>query len=135
MMDTYNEEHRCEHLRMSRLKSGALWLMMVLVLWTVVPSSACLLTARGTAHRACCQQKAPDCSRAMCSDGNCCRMERGQTAAEPGAVFSVERGHELEFVPATIQPLLKSDAASELSTVASAPAPDTSPGKSSILRI
>jgi hypothetical protein len=120
---------------MNRLKKSALWLVLVLVLQTMGPALACMMPANGPARHACCQKMAKDCGAAMGSDQSCCRMERSQTPTEPGALFSLESGHELNLVAAAIVPQRDSATAAEWRAVLSAPPPDTSPGKSSVLRI
>jgi hypothetical protein len=120
---------------MSRLKTSALWLVMVLMVQTMGPTLACMMPARGTARHACCQKMATDCGAAMSADQSCCRMERSEAPSEPGVLFSLERGHELNLVAAAIVPQRESNAAGEWRAVLAAPPPDTSPGKSSVLRI
>jgi hypothetical protein len=120
---------------MSRLKCSALWLMMVLVLQTMGPALSCLVPTRGSTQHACCRHMAKACGALMGDDQSCCRVERSQNPTEPGTVFSFERGHELDYTPAEISPQRDAVAAAEWHAVLSAPPPDTSPGKSSILRI
>ena len=120
---------------MSRLKSSALWLMMVLVLQTMGPALACMVPASGSSQHACCQKMAMNCGAAMSGDQSCCRMERSQTPTEPGALFSFETGHEFNFLPTAVSQWDDSVSAAEWRAVSGAPPPDTSPGKSSVLRI
>jgi hypothetical protein len=119
---------------MSRLKSSVLWLMLVLVLQTMGPTLACLVPARGSAQPACCREMAKDCGSSMGSDQSCCRVEQSQNSTEPGAVFSLENGHELNYTPVMIAPQ-RDTAAAVWQAVLSAPPPDISPGQSSVLRI
>ena len=120
---------------MSRFRSSALWLMMVLVLQTMGPALACLASAHGTGRHACCRKMAMDCGAVMNGNQSCCRMERNQNPTEPGTVFSFERGHEIDYLPVAIVPQRDSVSAAEWHAVLSAPPPDASPGKSSVLRI
>ena len=122
-------------LSMSRLKMSALWLVMVLMVQTMEPTLACMMPAHGSTRHACCQKMAKDCGAAMGSDQSCCRMERSQTPTEPGTLFSLESGHELNLVAAANVPQRDSAATAEWRAVLSAPPPDNSPGKSSVLRI
>jgi len=135
MVDSYNRYSECNGSRMSRLKSRALCLLLVLVLQTIGPAFACAVPALGSAKHACCRQMATDCGSAMGGDPSCCRMDRSQTPTEPGTVFSVENGHELNYVAVAAAPRIDSSAASVWRAVSSAPPPDTSPSNSSVLRI
>ena len=133
MTDPYNGTSG--ETRMSRLKKSALWLMVVLVLQTMGPALACLAPVRGSAQHACCRKMAQDCGALMGGDQSCCRMERSQNPTEPGTVFSFERGHELDCTPVALAPERDAASSAEWRAVLTAPPPDTSPGRSSVLRI
>lgn len=110
-------------------------LMLVAMLWTLAPALSCWRTSAGTLP-ACCQNMPPDCPMSsMNTDASCCRMH-GQTAAEiPEAAAPAERGLSVALVPPLAVPPVPWTSRT-FGTYLLEPSPsDTSPGRSSVLRV
>jgi hypothetical protein len=71
-----------------------------MVVWTVMPASACLLAVPATGQKACCRTMAQDCPPAgTTANGSCCQVGRKTPAVTLAPVSSFERSQRLAFVP------------------------------------
>lgn len=117
-------------------RKGALLLLAVVVAWTAVPVSACLLSAQAAGMPACCRGMAPDCPmHGMRADTSCCRIDGRDAAFTPVPPYSPEHSQRLVFV--SQQASLDSPTAPRAgrSNALEAPPPKFPPGRISILRI
>ncbi len=118
-------------------RKGALLMLAVVVLWTAMPASACLLGAQPAGQSACCRGMARDCPmRGMSMDAPCCQFHGGNAAAAPVSSFPSQRVQRLIFV--THQAGLEAPTAAASAgwrNALKAPPPKTPPGSVSQLRI
>jgi hypothetical protein len=117
-------------------RKGALSMLVVAVLWTAMPVSACLLTMQPAGRPACCHGMAQDCdSSAMCASGSCCQAERQNAAVAPVLPYSLEHLQKLALValPAVLQPPATPAASHPIAF--EAPPPKFPPGGAFALRI
>jgi hypothetical protein len=115
---------------------SALLMLALMVVWTAMPASACLLAAPTAGQQACCRNMALDCpSDGMAANGSCCQVSRENPAVTPGPLSAFEYPQRFAPVPtqATLQVPASQGAACH--NVLEALPPDCSPGGISILRI
>ncbi|MGB6723645.1 MAG: hypothetical protein WBE72_22795 [Terracidiphilus sp.] len=121
---------------MSFKRKGGLLMLIAAVLWTALPVSACLLTARSMGMSTCCRGMAQDCPmRGMDMNSSCCQMHGESFAAVPDILLSPEHGHNPALAPyrASVESAVILNSASR--SYLEPPPADISPGRSSILRI
>jgi len=81
-------------------RKGALLMLAVVVFWTAMPASACLLGLKPMRQHDCCRKMARMCSSsATAATGACCQASRRNTAAAPVPPYSPEHSEKLVLVP------------------------------------
>ncbi len=126
----------CFILNLNRSRQRALLLLVVAMLWIALPASACLLTGNATSQSSCCRSMSSDCPmRGMQMSGVCCHIQRQNATVAPSASFFSKNLHKADVLPLpTHREFLSASGAVGLYAPASTP-PDTSPGRTSILRV
>ncbi|MGC9224571.1 MAG: hypothetical protein ACP5E2_11630 [Terracidiphilus sp.] len=115
-------------------RKGAWLMLLVAVLWSVLPASARLLTARSMASPACCRGMESNCP--MQSTGiscMCCPTHEDNAAVAPEAPAPATQ--PLAFLPCSTDSLISNAATSKSRPDLAVPHFDPSPGKFSIRRI
>lgn len=119
-------------------RTGALTMLVITVLWAATPAIACLVPARAMtqAEHDCCLKMAQECGSSMMSSSHsCCQGHRHDTAVSPVATYSPTRPFDVAIVPQISILLIASPSPSVHDPALEAPPPESSPGRSSILRI
>jgi len=81
-------------------RKGALLMLAVVVFWTAIPASACLLGMKPMRQHDCCRRMARMCSSAgMTASGACCKASQQNTAVAPVPPYSSEHSQKLVIVP------------------------------------
>jgi hypothetical protein len=81
-------------------RKGALLMLAVVVLWTALPASACLLASHTTGQPDCCRGMAREFdSPSMCANHSCCQAERQNAAVATAPLYSPEQSQKLALVP------------------------------------
>ena len=117
-------------------RKGALLMLAVVVLWTALPASACLLAVHSAGHADCCHSLVRECgSPSMCANALCCQTHRQNDAASAVPVYSAQQSQKASFVPQ--QAGLQFRAASDAGTrpAFEAPPPKFQPDGAFALRI
>lgn len=117
-------------------RKGVLLLLAVVVSWTALPASACLLAMQPARHAACCHGMAKMCGSAgMGTQAACCRANPHNPTFAPVAPYASEHSqpsasliNQIDFLGLVVRHLGNWN---DLE----APPPHLSPGGSSILRI
>ena len=117
-------------------KKGALLMLTVAVLWTALPTAACLLPSRRMGRSACCLRMAKSCPMSDAAiKAPCCQIQPGQAAVIADSPIFPERDQTpaYAFHPVgALVPLVTHEASWYNPQTF---APEISPGESSILRI
>jgi hypothetical protein len=71
-------------------RKGAFLLLAVVVFWTALPASACLLARNATARPACCHAMKDCDSPMMGADNSCCQMHGSNAAVVTILPYSLE---------------------------------------------
>ena len=81
-------------------RKSALLMLAVVVLWTAIPASACLLAEHSTGQPDCCRgmARAFD-SSSMCADGLCCQDHQQHAVVATVPLYSPELSQKLAVVP------------------------------------
>ena len=80
-------------------RKGALLMLAVVVLWTAMPVSACLLGIRQASQPDCCRIMAQDCdSPSMGASNSCCQIQGKNTAVIPVSPYSPKHAQKLAMV-------------------------------------
>jgi hypothetical protein len=123
-------------MRVSR--SGALAVLVIVVLWAASPAVVCLLPMgpMTPAERECCTKMAHQCGSSMMpASHSCCQAQQDHTAVSPVATYSATRPFSVALVPHTASLLMMPSVfARELPAFDASP-PGPAPGCTSILRI
>jgi hypothetical protein len=118
-------------------RKGAFWMVVVAVLWTATPASACVLAMMQPSGRpACCRAMVQDCTMSeMCTDASCCRISGRDAAVAPIPPYTPERSQKLALAPnpASLEPPAASSAICR--NVLDVSPPKFSSGSISVLRI
>jgi hypothetical protein len=117
-------------------RKGALLMLVVVVFWTAMPASACLLGMKPLRQHDCCRRMARMCgSAAMATSGACCQTSRRNIAVASVPPYSPEHSQKLVFVPH--QPSLQAPATQRATygNAFEAPPPKAASSGGSILRI
>lgn len=121
---------------MNRSRQPAVLLLVVALLWIALPASACLLSGNATGQSSCCRSMSSNCPmRGMQMSGVCCHIQRQNATVASSASFFSKNLQKADVLPlpAHREFLSASGAVSRyMQTVAP---PDTSPGRTSILRV
>jgi len=111
-------------------------LLAVVVFWTALPASACLLTGRSTAQRECCRAMAKACSSAVTgASGACCKIRGSNPAQVPVQPNAPVRSMETGALPCQIAIEASAVAISVSISAFAAPPPKLPPGGAFALRI
>ena len=120
-------------------RASAFAVALIMVLWAVTPALACLLPRQEmtTAEHECCQRMAGQCgSTMMPSSHTCCQHpNERETSVSPVSKYSAPRHFTVAVLPQSVFTPINSTSISGHSLEFSAPQPEASPGRSSILRI
>jgi len=110
-------------------------MLVVAMIWSTLPASACLAAPLSMGSRACCRGMAQNCPmRGMSASGLCCPAHRVNAVA-PEVLSSPEHAQTAGFLPCHAS--LAAHAAPRVANQVAleAPPPGSSPGKNSVLRI
>jgi len=81
-------------------RKGALLMLAVVVLWTAMPASACLLAAQATGQPACCRGMEAGCDAPSApANASCCQTPRQNTAVAPAPLYSPHHSQKLASAP------------------------------------
>jgi len=123
----------------SMIKSGALTMVVVTVLWAVAPALACLLPANQMtpAEHECCERMAGQCGAAvMPSDHTCCQHPKhGEAAVNLTPTYPPTRHFIVAVIPQSGLGPFESDPIWKHSPALDVDPATASPGCSSVLRI
>ena len=79
-------------------RKSALLMLAVVVLWTALPASTCLLAAHSTGQPDCCRGMARKlASPSMCANPSCCQAERQNAAVATAPLSFPEKSLKLTF--------------------------------------
>ncbi len=122
---------------MSWGRKGALLMLAVVVFWTAMPVSACLLARQFPTQKDCCGAMARNCNApGSASNTSCCKTTRQEAAVTPATSYSYEQAQKLELVPGTANLLSLPQIHISLNRIAfETPPPRPSPGCNSKLQI
>src|SRR5215469_2254486 len=123
-------------MRVSR--TGALTMLVVTVLWAATPAIACLVPMHQMtkAEHDCCLKMAQECGSSMMpSSHSCCQGHQRDTAVSPVATYSPTRPFDVAVIPQVSTLIVASPSVSFHIQALEAPPPESSPGRSAILRI
>ncbi len=122
---------------MSWVRKGALLLLAVVVLWSALPVSACLLARQLRTQKDCCRAMARDCDApGSASNTSCCKITRQDDAVTPVPLYSPKHAQKLSLAPGTGNLLSARQAHVSLSGITfETPPPKPSPGGNSKLQI
>jgi len=117
-------------------RKGALLMLLVVVLWTAIPASACLLGGRQAGQPDCCRAMALECDQAgMGASVSCCEVHpQGTTAVTAAPVYSPAHSQKLIFVPNQTAPRSGASRSASFRDALDSP-PESSSRGSSILRL
>lgn len=79
-------------------RQGAFLLLAVVVLWTALPASACLLARHAMAQPACCRAMKDCDSPMMGAENACCQVHEGSAAVVTILPFSNDDHAQYSFV-------------------------------------
>ena len=117
-------------------RKGVFLLLLVVVFWTAVPASACLLSTHSMPHRDCCQAMANACgSPAMRADTSCCNVHGSTPALLSVQPFSPSQFQESAALPDQLGIALPSNASHVYLNASEAPPSKFPPGGAFALRI
>jgi hypothetical protein len=119
-------------------RKGALLMLAVVVLWTAMPVSACLLAMRTTGQHSCCSamnMTVPCAPAGTTANRSCCQAGRQNPAVTPVAQSSSEHSQRLALMPAGANLQAPTSQSAACRNALEAPPPKFSPGGISILRI
>ncbi len=111
-------------------------MLSVVVSWTAIPASACLLTINPTAQPDCCRAMAQECgSPGMGADASCCEVQRQDAAVTPVPLYSFEHSHKPALVTHQAGLLSLVSSGAVYRNTSEAPPPKFPPGGAFSLRI
>jgi hypothetical protein len=117
-------------------KKGVLLMLAVVVFWTAMPASACLLARRPIGQRDCCRAMAKACdSPAMSADGSCCKVQGSNPALVSVQQYSAGQSHESAVLPHQLGIKPPADSGSGYKNAFDTPPPKFPPGGAFALRI
>jgi len=117
-------------------RKGAMLLLAIVVFWTALPASACLLTGRSTAQRDCCRAMAKACSSTVAgASGACCQIHGSNPAQVPVQPNSPAQSFETADLPGQAALVAPAIAVSGSTNAFEAPPPQFPPGGAFALRI
>jgi hypothetical protein len=117
-------------------KKGVLSMLAVVVFWTALPASACLLASHPTGQPACCRAMAKDCdSPVMGADNACCKVHGSNPAQVSVQPYSSVPSHRIADLPYQVGIESPSASGSGYSNTLETPPPKFPPGGAFALRI
>jgi hypothetical protein len=117
-------------------RKGAFLMLAVVVLWTAIPASACLLAVHSTAQPDCCRGMLLEFdSPPMCANSSCCQAERQSAAVATAPVYSPEQSQKLAVVLHQPGLHLRAFSCAMHRNASEAPPPKFPPGGAFALRI
>ena len=120
---------------MAGSRKGAVLMLVVALLWSALPASACLLIKRATGQSSCCRSVATDCRMHSMSGGSACCDIRGKNPpVAPKTSFLPEISQTISFLSHPTHLESVREPGSVCRFVQGAMPQCTSPGGSSILR-
>lgn len=123
---------------MIRNRKGALLMLMVVVFWTVIPASACLLPAHNAGLPPCCKAMAQECGSPQIGTGNsCCSIQSKAPAVAPAPLRLIQQPQKfvLEAHQILAPDALNAAAATGYANSMLAPPSQFPPGSAVALRI
>ena len=121
---------------MGWLKKRALLMLALMVTWATVPSLACALPVNQQSQRpTCCRGMGPSCTQMMGMDGSCCEFNHQSPSVEALPPFSPEHTLHLASAAHAFLPLHVQADPAPMTGISVLPAPTTSSGRTTILRI
>jgi hypothetical protein len=122
---------------MSWGRKGALLMLAVVVFWTALPVSACLLAKQPPRQADCCRAMARDCGApGSATNTSCCKTNRQEAAVTPAPPYSPQHVQKLSLVPGAGNLLSPQQTPVSLNRITfETPPPKPSPGDSSKLQI
>jgi len=77
-------------------RKGALLLLTVVVLWTAMPASACLLAVNATGQPDCCRGMKPGCDEpSMPAKVSCCQTYQQNAAVATAPLYSLQHSQKM----------------------------------------
>ena len=126
----------CGPYTMNWHRKGAMLLLAVVVFWTALPASACLLTGRSPAQRDCCRAMAKACSSAVAgASGFCCQIHGSNPAQVPVQPNAPAQSLEIAVLPGQFALQAPATAITAFINTFEAPPPKFPPGGAFALRI
>jgi hypothetical protein len=123
-------------MQVDRSRRRALLMLAIVVLWTVLPVSACLRAMQTTGQHACCHGMAQACdSSAMDASGSCCLVHRQSAAVAPVSPEAADHLQTLAMVPHPASLPVSAITSAERRNALAPPPPIFWSGGVSILRI
>ncbi len=119
-------------------KKSALLMLAMMVFWTALPVSACVLAMPTAGQHACCDGMTMTMASAPArttANGSCCQIGRQNPAVPPVPLSSFERSQQLAFVPIQAALQVSLSQGTVCRNALKAPPPKSSLGSIFILRI
>jgi len=111
-------------------------MLAIAVLWAALPASLCLFASQPPGMPSCCRAMMHDCNAGQMSmSGACCQVQRQNAAVAPNSPAATDHFERLAFVPVQFTPHSFTAMGAVSLSARAAPPLDSSPGRSSILRI
>ena len=115
-------------------RKGAWWMLLVAVLWSALPASACLLAGQARMLPACCRGMESNCPMQSAGIRCICSPAHQDSAVVP-LEASAPATQSVAFLPRSANSLIWSVASAKGQPELAVPPFDPSPGGFSILRI
>jgi len=117
-------------------RKGVMLMLAVVVFWTALPASACLLASHPTGQRDCCRAMAKACdSPVMDADGSCCQVHGSKPALVSAQPYSPGQSQDTAALLYQIGIELPAISLSGYLNSSEAPPPKFPPGGAFALRI
>jgi hypothetical protein len=117
-------------------RKGVMLMLAVVVIWTAMPASACLLASHPMEQRDCCRAMANACeSPAMGADSSCCQVHGSVPALVSVQAYSQAQSQEAAALPSQVGAELPAVSGRTSMTAFEAPPPKFPPGGAFALRI
>lgn len=117
-------------------RKGAFVMLALVVVWTALPVSTCLLAMQPAGQAACCRGMAQDCPMpSMGMNASCCQVRGTDVFVAPVLPYSPEHSLRLAFIPGETRVEPSAAPSTGWRNAFEAPPPKSSPGVHSILRI
>ena len=121
---------------MKSSRKGALLLLAVVVFWTAMPASACLLGLKPMRQHDCCRRMMRMCgSAAMVTGGACCQAAPRSAAVTPTPAYTPEQVQKLVVIPHKVSLHSAATLRAAQGIAFEAPPPKAPSSSGSVLRI